>query len=147
MWGRKLYVNALSITCLYMPGIMQKIKTSEFQSSTKIEALLQELCPQLASCGPSAAKLGSGKEIQKMQQADPTSKAGGNACSAKSQSGLGALLQALVFSQFSRFLELIEWRLKREGISAATVLGSMPIVSRTPLVLGLGFCISFLSLA
>ena len=40
-------------------------------------------------------------------------------------------LQALVFSQFTRFLELIEWRLKREGISAATVLGSMPIVART----------------
>ncbi|CAE7669727.1 RAD16 [Symbiodinium pilosum] len=76
-------------------GIMQKIKTSEFQSSTKIEALLQE--------------------IQKMQQADPTSK-------------------ALVFSQFSRFLELIEWRLKREGISAATVLGSMPIVSRNNII-------------
>ena len=42
-----------------------------------------------------------------------------------------AALEALVFSQFTRFLELIEWRLKREGISAATVLGSMPIVSRT----------------
>eukprot|EP00913_Durusdinium_trenchii_P028643 g26863.t1 len=71
---------------------MQKIKTSEFQSSTKIEALVQE--------------------IKKMESTDATSK-------------------ALVFSQFTRFLELIEWRLKREGISAATVLGSMPIVSRT----------------
>ena len=40
------------------------------------------------------------------------------------------LSQALVFSQFTRFLEIIEWRLKREGISAATVLGSMPIVAR-----------------
>ncbi|OLP86707.1 DNA repair protein RAD16 [Symbiodinium microadriaticum] len=76
-------------------GIMQKIKTAEFQSSTKIEALLQE--------------------IQKMQAADPSSK-------------------ALVFSQFTRFLELIEWRLKREGISAATVLGSMPIVSRNNII-------------
>lgn len=36
-------------------GIMQKIKTSEFQSSTKIEALVQE--------------------IQKMESADPGSKA------------------------------------------------------------------------
>ncbi|CAE7206400.1 rhp16 [Symbiodinium sp. CCMP2592] len=76
-------------------GIMQKIKTADFQSSTKIEALLQE--------------------IQKMQAADPSSK-------------------ALVFSQFTRFLELIEWRLKREGISAATVLGSMPIVSRNNII-------------
>ncbi|CAK9117569.1 unnamed protein product [Durusdinium trenchii] len=74
---------------------MQKIKTSEFQSSTKIEALVQE--------------------IKKMESTDATSK-------------------ALVFSQFTRFLELIEWRLKREGISAATVLGSMPIVSRNNII-------------
>ncbi|CAK9058095.1 unnamed protein product, partial [Durusdinium trenchii] len=76
-------------------SIMQKIKTSEFQSSTKIEALVQE--------------------IKKMESTDATSK-------------------ALVFSQFTRFLELIEWRLKREGISAATVLGSMPIVSRNNII-------------
>lgn len=76
-------------------SIMQKIKTSEFRSSTKIEALLQE--------------------IKKMESADSANK-------------------ALVFSQFTRFLELIEWRLKREGISAATVLGSMPIVARNNII-------------
>lgn len=32
-----------------MPGIMQKIKTSEFQSSTKIEALVQEIKKMEAS--------------------------------------------------------------------------------------------------
>ncbi|CAJ1333233.1 unnamed protein product [Effrenium voratum] len=74
---------------------MQKIKTSEFRSSTKIEALMQE--------------------IKRMEEADSTSK-------------------ALVFSQFTRFLEIIEWRLKREGISAATVLGSMPIVARNNII-------------
>lgn len=76
-------------------SIMQKIKTSEFRSSTKIEALVQE--------------------IKKMESADSTNK-------------------ALVFSQFTRFLELIEWRLKREGISAATVLGSMSIQSRNNII-------------
>ena len=76
-------------------SIMQKIKTSEFQSSTKIEALVQE--------------------IKKMEASDSNNK-------------------ALVFSQFTRFLELIEWRLKREGISAATVLGSMPIVARNNII-------------
>ncbi|CAJ1374471.1 unnamed protein product [Effrenium voratum] len=76
-------------------SIMQKIKTSEFRSSTKIEALMQE--------------------IKRMEEADSTSK-------------------ALVFSQFTRFLEIIEWRLKREGISAATVLGSMPIVARNNII-------------
>lgn len=76
-------------------GIMRHIRTSEFQSSTKIEALMQE--------------------IKRMSAEDPTSK-------------------ALVFSQFSRFLELIEWRLKREGITAAKVLGSMSIVSRNNII-------------
>eukprot|EP00930_Biecheleria_cincta_P033330 TRINITY_DN23096_c0_g1_i1.p1 TRINITY_DN23096_c0_g1~~TRINITY_DN23096_c0_g1_i1.p1 ORF type:complete len:1439 (-),score=300.93 TRINITY_DN23096_c0_g1_i1:174-4490(-) len=76
-------------------GFMRHIRTSEFQSSTKIEALVHE--------------------IKRMSSEDPTSK-------------------ALVFSQFSRFLELIEWRLKREGVSAAKVLGSMPIVSRNNII-------------
>eukprot|EP00931_Biecheleriopsis_adriatica_P070732 TRINITY_DN4451_c0_g1_i1.p1 TRINITY_DN4451_c0_g1~~TRINITY_DN4451_c0_g1_i1.p1 ORF type:complete len:1343 (-),score=281.39 TRINITY_DN4451_c0_g1_i1:181-4209(-) len=84
-----------SIGGKFANSIMQKIKTSEFQSSTKVEALVQE--------------------IKRMGAADSLSK-------------------ALVFSQFSRFLELIEWRLKREGISAATVLGSMSIVSRNNIV-------------
>lgn len=66
-------------------SIMQRIKTSEFQSSTKIEALLQEI-----------------REMNK----DPASK-------------------GLVFSQFVNFLELIEWRLKKEGVTCAKLLGSM----------------------
>jgi len=72
-------------------SIMQRIKTSEFQTSTKIEALLQE--------------------ITQMQRNDGQSK-------------------ALVFSQFTRFLELIEWRLKKEGVSCAKLLGTMPIAAR-----------------
>eukprot|EP00930_Biecheleria_cincta_P095946 TRINITY_DN87831_c0_g1_i1.p1 TRINITY_DN87831_c0_g1~~TRINITY_DN87831_c0_g1_i1.p1 ORF type:complete len:1334 (+),score=184.72 TRINITY_DN87831_c0_g1_i1:213-4214(+) len=76
-------------------SIMQKIRTSEFQSSTKIEALVQE--------------------IKQMSSEDASSK-------------------ALVFSQFSRFLELIEWRLKWEGISAAKVMGSTSIVSRNNII-------------
>ncbi|CAE8583227.1 unnamed protein product, partial [Polarella glacialis] len=79
----------------FSDSIMKGIKTSEFKTSTKIEALVQE--------------------IQQMQARDPTSK-------------------ALVFSQFVRFLDLIEWRLKREGVSAAKVLGTMPLVSRNNII-------------
>jgi len=77
-------------------SIMQRIKTAEFKSSTKIEALLQE--------------------IRQMMAADPTSK-------------------ALVFSQFITFLELIEWRLKTEGVSCAKLMGSMSIVSKNNMII------------
>lgn len=77
-------------------SIMQRIKTSEFKTSTKIEALMQE--------------------IIRMQSADSRSK-------------------ALVFSQFVNFLELIEWRLKREGINSAKLLGSMSVVSRNNIII------------
>jgi len=74
---------------------MHRIKASEFKTSTKIEALLDE--------------------IRRMTAADSSSK-------------------ALVFSQFTRFLELIEWRLKREGVSCAKLLGTMPIASRNNII-------------
>jgi len=77
-------------------SIMQRIKSSEFKSSTKIEALLQE--------------------IEKMAAADSRSK-------------------ALVFSQFVSFLELIEFRLKREGVAAAKLLGNMSIASRNNIII------------
>jgi len=77
-------------------SIMQRIKTSEFKTSTKIEALMQE--------------------INQMRRADTRSK-------------------ALVFSQFVNFLDLIEWRLKREGVSSAKLLGSMSVVSRNNIII------------
>lgn len=78
------------------PSIMQRIKADQFKSSTKIEALLQE--------------------INKMTAANSGSK-------------------ALVFSQFTNMLELIEFRLKREGISSAKMTGSMPIASRSNIII------------
>jgi len=77
-------------------SIMQRIKTSEFKTSTKIEALLQE--------------------ITRMTAASANSK-------------------ALVFSQFISFLELIEWRLKREGISSAKLTGNTPVISRNNVII------------
>eukprot|EP00929_Paragymnodinium_shiwhaense_P110400 TRINITY_DN7739_c0_g2_i1.p1 TRINITY_DN7739_c0_g2~~TRINITY_DN7739_c0_g2_i1.p1 ORF type:complete len:1202 (+),score=339.40 TRINITY_DN7739_c0_g2_i1:57-3662(+) len=77
-------------------SIMSQIKSSEFKSSTKIEALYQE--------------------VRKMLIADKTSK-------------------AIVFSQFTRFLELIDFRLKREGITTAMCTGTMPVVSRNNIVI------------
>lgn len=76
--------------------IMQRIKSAKFKSSTKIEALMEE--------------------IKKMMAASSASK-------------------ALVFSQFVNFLELIEWRLKREGVSSAKLTGSMPIQSRSNIII------------
>merc|ERR1712176_1738921 len=64
---------------------------AEFQSSTKLEALVQE--------------------IQRMQAKSSNSK-------------------ALVFSQFTRFLSMIEWRLKHEGVGAAKLVGTLSIESR-----------------
>jgi len=77
-------------------SIMQKIKTAEFKSSTKIEALMQEVNGMIA--------------------ADSTSK-------------------ALVFSQFTLFLELIEWRMKRDGVSCAKLLGSMPVQAKNNMII------------
>lgn len=73
------------------PGIMQKIKASEFQSSTKIEALVDE--------------------VKKMQKRDPTAK-------------------GIVFSQFGVMLELVEFRLKRDGISCVVFRGGMSMQAR-----------------
>jgi DNA repair protein RAD16 len=77
-------------------SMMHRIKAAEFKSSTKIEALVQE--------------------IDRMIAADSASK-------------------ALVFSQFVNFLELIEWRLKREGISSAKLTGSLPIQARSNMII------------
>jgi DNA repair protein RAD16 len=74
---------------------MSRIKTAEFRSSTKIEALLQEV-----------------REMCK----DPASK-------------------GLVFSQFIGFLDLIEWRLKKEGVTCAKVTGSQSITSRNNIII------------
>merc|ERR1719482_1966305 len=71
---------------------MQKVRASEFQSSTKIEAVLDE--------------------VKKMMKTDKTAK-------------------AIVFSQFTMMLELVEFRLKREGISCVVFRGGMSMQART----------------
>merc|ERR1712117_734007 len=62
-----------------------------FQSSTKIEALVDE--------------------IQRMMQGDATNK-------------------CIVFSQFGAMLELVEFRLKRDGIACVVLRGGMSIQAR-----------------
>lgn len=76
-------------------SMMDNIDPEKFQSSTKIEALMDE--------------------IEKMNR-DPTSK-------------------ALVFSQFIRFLDLIEWRLKRACIGCAKVTGAINIQARNNIIM------------
>ena len=71
--------------------IMQHVTASEFQSSTKIEALIDE--------------------VQKMIAKDDTSK-------------------AIVFSQFGAMLELVEFQLKRQGISCVVFRGGMTMQAR-----------------
>lgn len=73
-------------------GIMSKISASSFTSSTKIEALLQEL--------------------QMEHEADSE-------------------VKSLVFSQFCAMLDLIEFRLKREGIPCVQLTGAMTAVARS----------------
>merc|ERR1719482_2408654 len=70
---------------------MQKVRASEFQSSTKIEAVLDE--------------------VKKMMKTDKTAK-------------------AIVFSQFGGMLELVEFALKREGISCVVFRGGMSMQAR-----------------
>lgn len=72
-------------------GVMNKVRASEWQSSTKIEALLDE--------------------INKMRNGDKTNK-------------------AIVFSQFTAMLELVEFRLKRAGISCVVFRGGMSMQAR-----------------
>ncbi|CDJ48679.1 SNF2/RAD54 helicase family protein, putative [Eimeria brunetti] len=73
-------------------GIMKKISASNFTSSTKIEALVQEL------------------NMEAEQDAQ---------------------IKSIVFSQFCAMLDLIEFRLKREGIQCAQLTGSMTAVARS----------------
>ncbi|CAE7234061.1 rhp16, partial [Symbiodinium necroappetens] len=74
------------------PGsIMKKVKASEFQSSTKIEAVVDE--------------------INKMIQGDNGAK-------------------GIVFSQFGSMLELLEFRLKRAGITCVIFRGGMSMQAR-----------------
>jgi SNF2 family DNA or RNA helicase len=72
-------------------GIMAKVRASEFQSSTKIEALLDE--------------------VRKMMKSDKTAK-------------------AIVFSQYGMMLEIVEFALKREGISCVVFRGGMSMQAR-----------------
>jgi DNA repair protein RAD16 len=72
-------------------GIMKKVRASEFQSSTKIEALLDE--------------------VNKMMRSDKTAK-------------------AIVFSQFGAMLELVEFRMKKAGISCVVFRGGMSMQAR-----------------
>jgi len=67
------------------------VRASEFQSSTKIEAVLDE--------------------VRKMLKADKTNK-------------------AIIFSQFGGMLELVEFALKREGISCVIFRGGMSMQAR-----------------
>ncbi|OEH79709.1 snf2 rad54 helicase family protein [Cyclospora cayetanensis] len=73
-------------------AIMKKISASSFTSSTKIEALVQEL--------------------QTDYSEDPE-------------------VKSIVFSQFCAMLDLIEFRLKREGIHCAQLTGSMTAIARS----------------
>jgi len=73
-------------------NIMNKVRAADFQSSTKIEALLEE--------------------VQKMRKSDPAAK-------------------AIVFSQFGGMLDIVEFRLKRAGISCVVFKGGMSMEART----------------
>lgn len=73
-------------------SILQRFKASDFATSTKIAALVDE--------------------VKKMRAADTTSK-------------------ALVFSQFGAMLELVEFGLKREGITCVVFRGGMTMQART----------------
>eukprot|EP00397_Hematodinium_sp_SG-2012_P007266 GEMP01007308.1.p1 GENE.GEMP01007308.1~~GEMP01007308.1.p1 ORF type:complete len:1073 (+),score=208.45 GEMP01007308.1:45-3221(+) len=78
------------------PSIMDRIDPDNFQSSTKIEALVSE--------------------IKDMMEKDKQSK-------------------ALVFSQFIRMLDLVEWRLKREFIGCTKINGSINIQARNNIIM------------
>ena len=71
---------------------LDQIDTTQFQSSTKIEALLHEI---------------------RSQKADD---------------------KVLVFSQFIRFLELIEFRLKQECIACVKLTGALPMRARNAII-------------
>ena len=42
----------------------------------------------------------------------------------------GHLNKAIVFSQYTNMLDIVEWRLKKEGFVVAKLVGSMPVVQR-----------------
>ncbi|KAF4663677.1 hypothetical protein FOL47_005594 [Perkinsus chesapeaki] len=77
-------------------SILNRIKADEFESSAKIDALLDE--------------------VRKMKEQDPTAK-------------------GLVFSQFSRMLELVNFKLRREGISCLVLHGGIPMTQRSNILL------------
>lgn len=78
-------------TAAQRKSILSRIKVSEFQSSTKIEVLIQELTTAF--------------------EAGPDDK-------------------AIVFSQFTNMLELVDFRLKKEGLRCVLLTGSLTMEAR-----------------
>ncbi|KAG8470640.1 hypothetical protein KFE25_009061 [Diacronema lutheri] len=81
-----------SITGRSRRGILSRLNLAQFQSSTKIEALMEEL--------------------SMMGARDPVGK-------------------AIVFSQFTSMLDLIEWRIQRGNVQAVKLDGSMSVSARS----------------
>ena len=90
-------------------SILSRIDLSKYTSSTKVEALLRGL--------------------RKMRDEDlkreTERRKGGTAATTAS-----APNKAIVFSQYTSMIEIVEWRLKKENFVIAKLLGSMPVTQR-----------------
>lgn len=89
-------------------SILSRIDLSKYTSSTKIEALLRGL-----------------REMRDEDRTRETDRAGGTAAAAAL-----APNKAIVFSQYTSMIEIVEWRLKKENFVIAKLLGSMPVTQR-----------------
>jgi DNA repair protein RAD16 len=83
-------------------SILSRIDLSKYTSSTKVEALLRGL--------------------REMRDEDRTRETTERARAAPNK--------AIVFSQYTNMIEIVEWRLKKENFVIAKLLGSMPVTQR-----------------
>ena len=90
-------------------SILSRIDLSKYTSSTKVEALLRGL-----------------RKMRDEDRTRETERRNGGTAKATAT----APNKAIVFSQYTSMIEIVEWRLRKENFVIAKLLGSMPVTQR-----------------
>ena len=116
---------------MFRCGHTQSVNTEEFTSSSKVDALVRNIRAILPPSHPAYEALPD----KKGDKVKPKAKRKGSAsASAKATAGGANVDQghkAIVFSQYSGMIDLVEFSLKRRGIKVVKLIGSMPVPQRT----------------
>ena len=124
-------------------SFLRRLNVSEFVSSTKIESLVDEInkmlhcdekqrtvCKPRRTAGKNRRRnrrrtAGAQARAEQEEEGDNVREESGSDYAPVQDEELGS--KAIVFSQFTNMLELVEWRLKKESIKAVKLVGSMAL--------------------